>query len=65
MEQLKKIWVSFLLPSPSLTYNLAGSLDSFTFLDQSIRAEKHDTDLTSLQVHAHALDARCEPVLDE
>jgi hypothetical protein len=37
--------------------NLSGTLDGLTLLDQSIGTEKHDTDLASLQVHAHALDA--------
>ena len=46
-----------------LTYNLSGTLDGLTLLDQSIGTEKHNTDLASLQVHAHALDARGEPVV--
>lgn len=37
-------------------YDLSGTLDGFTFLDKTIRTEKHNTDLTSFQVHAHALD---------
>jgi hypothetical protein len=37
-------------------YNLTSTLDSFSFLDQSIRTEKHNTNLASFQVHAHALD---------
>ena len=43
------------------THDLAGSLHGLTLLDESIRTEKHDTDLASFQVHAHALDTRCEP----
>jgi hypothetical protein len=46
-----------------LTYNLAGTLDGLTLLDQSIGTEKHDTDLAGLQVHAHALDAGGEPAI--
>lgn len=42
-------------------YNLAGTLDSLTLLDETVGTEKHDTDLASLEVHAHALDARGEP----
>jgi hypothetical protein len=41
-------------------HNLASSLDSFAFLDSTIRTEKHDTDLTGFQVHAHSLDAGSE-----
>lgn len=41
---------------PGFSYNLAGSLYSFTFLDKTIRTEKHDTDLAGFQVHAHSLD---------
>lgn len=37
-------------------YDLPGTLDAFTFLDETIRTEKHDTDLASFQVHAHASD---------
>lgn len=43
------------------TYNLASSLDSFALLDETIRTEKHNTDLAGFQVHAHALDARGKP----
>jgi len=39
------------------TYDLASPLDGLTLLNQSVRTEKYDTDLASLQVHAHALDA--------
>lgn len=44
------------------SYNLAGTLDGLAFPDQSIGTEKHDTDLAGLQVHAHALDTRGEPI---
>lgn len=44
-----------------MTYNLAGTLDGLTLLDETIGTEEHDTDLASLEVHAHALDARREP----
>jgi hypothetical protein len=44
-------------------YNLAGTLDSLTLLDETIGTEKHNTDLAGLEVHAHALDARGEPVV--
>jgi hypothetical protein len=43
------------------THDLAGTLDSLAFLNQSVGTEEHDTDLSGLEVHAHALDARCEP----
>jgi hypothetical protein len=43
------------------THNLSGTLDGLAFLDQSVGTEKHNTDLTGFEVHAHALDARCEP----
>jgi hypothetical protein len=42
------------------SHNLASTLDGFTFLDLTIGTEEHDTDLTSFQVHAHALDAGSE-----
>jgi hypothetical protein len=51
------------LCSRILTYNLSGTLDGLAFLDQTIRTEKHDTDLTGFQVHAHALDTGGEPVV--
>lgn len=44
-----------------MTYNLAGTLDSLALTDETVRTEQHDTDLTGLEVHAHALDARGEP----
>jgi hypothetical protein len=40
--------------------NLACTLDGFSFSDETIGTEKHNTDLTSFQVHAHALDAGSE-----
>jgi hypothetical protein len=46
------------------TNNFSSTLDSLAFLDQSIGTEKHNTDLTSFQVHAHALDTGCEPALN-
>jgi len=48
-----------------ITYNFSGTLDGLAFLDQTIRTEEHNTDLASLQVHAHALDTRCKPVFYE
>jgi hypothetical protein len=44
------------------TYNLTGTLDGLALLDKTIRTEQDDTDLAGLEVHAHALDARGEPV---
>ena len=43
------------------TYNLTGTLDSLTLLDETVGTEKHDTDLAGFEVHAHTLDARGEP----
>jgi len=43
------------------TYNLSGTLDGLTLLDETIGSEKHDTNLACLQVHAHAFDTGCEP----
>jgi hypothetical protein len=43
------------------THNLSGTLDCLAFLDQTIGTEKHDTDLSSFQVHAHSLDTGGEP----
>jgi hypothetical protein len=43
-------WLDF------LTYNLSGTLDGLTLLDETIGTEKHNTDLAGLQVHAHTLD---------
>jgi hypothetical protein len=42
------------------SYNFSGTLNGFAFFDQTIRSEEHDTDLAGFQVHAHALDTRCE-----
>ena len=39
------------------THDLSSTLNSLAFLDQSVGAEEHNTDLTSFEVHAHALDA--------
>lgn len=44
------------------THNFTGSLDRLTLLDETIGTEEHNTDLAGLEVHAHALDARSEPV---
>jgi hypothetical protein len=41
--------------------NLSGTLDSLTLLDETVRTEKHNTDLAGFQVHAHALDTGGEP----
>lgn len=43
------------------TYNLSGTLDSLTLLDETVGTEKHDTDLAGFEVHAHTLDAGGEP----
>lgn len=43
------------------TYNLAGTLDRLTLLDESVGTEKYNTDLAGLEVHAHALDTGGEP----
>jgi len=40
--------------------NLAGTLDSLTLLDETIRTEQHNTDLAGLEVHAHSLDTGSE-----
>lgn len=47
--------------SEELTYNLAGTLDGLTLLDQTVGTEQDNTDLAGFQVHAHALDTRGEP----
>ena len=44
-------------------YNFTGTLDGLALLDETIGTEKDDTDLASLEVHAHALDAGGEPVV--
>ena len=41
--------------------NLACALDGLSLLDQTVRTEKHNTDLAGFQVHAHALDTGGEP----
>jgi hypothetical protein len=43
------------------SHDFSGTFDGLAFLDQTIGAEQHNTDLASLEVHAHALDARGEP----
>jgi len=45
------------------TYNLAGTLDSLTLLDETVGTEEHNTDLAGLEVHAHTLDTGGEPVV--
>lgn len=45
------------------TYNLAGTLDGLTLLDETVGTEQHDTDLAGLEVHAHTLDTGGEPVV--
>ena len=42
-------------------YNLAGTLDSLTLLDETVGTEQDDTDLAGLEVHAHTLDTGGEP----
>ena len=49
------------LPYLMITYNLTGTLDGLTLLDETIGTEEHNTDLAGLEVHAHALDAGGEP----
>ena len=39
-----------------MTYNLTGTLDGLTLLDETIGTEQHNTDLAGLEVHAHSLD---------
>lgn len=43
--------------------NFSGTLDDLALLDETVGTEKHDTDLAGFEVHAHALDARGEPVV--
>lgn len=45
------------------THNFTGTLDGLALLDQTVRTEEHNTDLAGLEVHAHSLDARGEPVV--
>jgi hypothetical protein len=47
------------------TYNFTGTLNGLAFLDKTIGSEEHNTNLASFQIHAHALDARSEPILME
>jgi hypothetical protein len=44
-----------------VTYNLAGTLDGLTLLDETVGTEQDDTDLAGLQVHTHTLDTGGEP----
>lgn len=46
-----------------MTYNLAGTLDGLTLLDETVGTEQHDTDLAGLEVHAHTLDTGGEPMV--
>ena len=43
------------------THDFSGSLDRLPFFDQTIGAKEHDADLTGLEIHAHAFDARGKP----
>lgn len=43
-----------------VTYNLSGTLDGLTLLDETIGTEKHDTDLAGLQIQDHTLDTGSE-----
>lgn len=45
------------------TYNFSSTFDGFTFFDETIGTEKHNTDLAGLQVQAHALDTGGESVI--
>lgn len=45
-------------------YNFSRTLDRFAFLDKTIRAEEHDANLASFEIHAHALDPGSEPDRD-
>jgi hypothetical protein len=45
-----------------MTYNLSGTLDNLTLLDETVGTEKHNTDLAGFEIHAHSLDARGEPM---
>ena len=44
-----------------VTYNLTGTLDSLTLLDETVGTEEHNTDLAGLEVHAHTLNTGGEP----
>lgn len=43
------------------TYNLTGTLDGLTLLDETVGTEEHNTDLAGLEVHAHTLNTGGEP----
>ncbi len=45
-----------------MAYNLSGTLDGLTLLDETVGTEQHNTDLAGFKVHAHTLDTRSEPV---
>jgi hypothetical protein len=47
----------------SVAYNLSGTLDGLTLLDETIGTEKHNTDLAGFQVHDHTLDTGSEPLM--
>jgi len=55
--------VFILYAESQYTHNLSGTLHGLTFLNQTIGTEKHNTDLASFQVHAHALDPRSKPFI--
>lgn len=43
------------------TYNLSGTLDGLTLLDETVGTEQDNTDLAGFQVHAHTPDTGGEP----
>jgi hypothetical protein len=43
-----------------IAYNLSGTLDGLTLLDETVGTEKHNSDLAGLQVQAHTLDSGSE-----
>jgi hypothetical protein len=45
-----------------MTYNLAGTLNSLTLLDETVGTKQHNTNLAGLKVHAHTLNTRGEPI---
>lgn len=53
---------------PEPTYNFTSTLDCLSLTDETVGTEQDDTDLASLEVHAHALHARgksgnhCQPL---
>ena len=52
---LARISILFLAGRFPNTHDLTSSLDGFAFLDSSVGTEKHNTDLSCFQVHAHTL----------